>query len=294
MNFLEKEVQLPVIKINYEDLKTELENKLEEYSGLVVTEDTLKACKDAQKELAGLRNKIDGYRKEKKKELEQPIKEFESQCKTLVSLIEKAEQPIKDGIKYFDDMRREEKKATAISIIEEECEKAGLNEKYASKLTVVDKYMNLTATVKEVREDVESRAAALKLEQDGEQERIDIIQSVISAENSRLRNGLKIDEFEYQISNGMNTADIIKLIRERAEKIYKIENAPKEEPKPVEEKKEEPAPAEPVTPDKEPEAQEPLYSVTYRVKGNLATLRGVSAYLKEHGITYEVIEQKAI
>ena len=53
-----------------------------------------------------MRIKIDTYRKDKKKELSKPIAVFEDQCKDLISLIEKAEQPIKDGIKVFDDEKK--------------------------------------------------------------------------------------------------------------------------------------------------------------------------------------------
>ena len=77
MDIQVKEFQAPVIVINYETLKAELEKFLADYTGIVVTEDTLAGCKAAQKELASLRVKIDTYRKDKKKELEKPIKNFE-------------------------------------------------------------------------------------------------------------------------------------------------------------------------------------------------------------------------
>ncbi len=97
------EFQAPKIAINYETLSAELDKFLVDYTGLVVTEQTLAGCKAAQKELAGLRVKIDTYRKDKKKELEKPIKDFEAQCKELISLVDSVEQPIKEGIKVFDD-----------------------------------------------------------------------------------------------------------------------------------------------------------------------------------------------
>ena len=49
MELVEKELQMPVIKINYEDLKEELSKSLKDYEGLIVTADTLAGCKNAQK-----------------------------------------------------------------------------------------------------------------------------------------------------------------------------------------------------------------------------------------------------
>ena len=62
-----KNEQLPVIEINYEDVKKSLEETMGKYKGIVVTEEGLQDCKATQKKLAGLRNNIDKYRKDKKR-----------------------------------------------------------------------------------------------------------------------------------------------------------------------------------------------------------------------------------
>lgn len=292
MDFIEKEYQLPVVKINFEDLKAEIEKVLVDYTGLIVTEETLAGGKAAQKELASLRTKIDTYRKEKKKELEAPIKEFEAQCKELVSMIEQAEKPIKEGIKAFDDRKREEKRQKAMDIIAEEAEKAGLNEKYRVKLTCLDKYANLTATEKAVREDVETRAFALKVEQDREQEQLDIIQSVIDGENAKISTKLQLSEFRYLIELGMSTAEIIKQIKESAEKIYAAEH-----PAPVEVTEEE-APVNPLPEEaKKPEpVQAPSkpaknYKVVIEVIEPAERIRDLGTFLKTNGYNYKVVER---
>ena len=78
-----KEIK-PVIEINYEDLKNELSSQLKKYENIVVTTDTLKDCKSTQKSLAGLKRKVDDYRRAKKKELSAPIIDFEKQCKSSI------------------------------------------------------------------------------------------------------------------------------------------------------------------------------------------------------------------
>lgn len=291
MELIEKELQMPVIKINYEDLEKELNKSLEEYRGLVVTEETLAGCKNAQKELASLRTKVDAYRKDKKKELSAPITAFENQCKKLVGMIEAVEAPIKDGIKVFDDLKRNEKRIVAEAIIEEVAVKTGLNEKYKNQLTVIDKYLNLTATKKAVQEDVETRAFALKVEQDREEERLNIIQSVIDSENQRINTKLDIGQFQSMINYGLATSEIIEEVKKRAARIYEAENQPKEVP--VEPKAEEPKAPSP-EPEKENAVIQKQYTATIRMVGTAEELRSVSGFIKAHGITYEVLEQKEV
>lgn len=292
MEFIEKEYQLPVVKINFEDLKAEIEKTLTNYTGLVVTEETLPGCKAAQKELSGLRTKIDTYRKEKKKELEAPIKKFENQCKELISLIEQAEAPIKEGIKVFDDQKREKKREKALEIISEVSEKEGLNDKYRAQLTVLDKYMNLTATDKAVREDVEIRAFAIRAEQDREQERIDIIQGVIDGENARINTKLSISDFQYLIDRGIETAAIIKQVKESADKIYAAENPTKVET--MDEAETEPVTAVPEKTE-EPKAEpEKIYKVVIQVTETKERIAALGTFLKQRGYCYRVTEQTEV
>ena len=295
MDIQVREFTPPVIAINYEDLEAELKLQLKYYSGLVVTEETLAGSKSAQKELASLRVKIDSYRKEKKKELETPIKEFEEKCKKLISLIETVEKPIKDGIQYFDDQKREEKRQIALQLAAKVAEETGLNIKYAAKLDVLDKYMNLTATVKAVTEDLETRAFALKVEQDREEKRLEIIHSVLKSENSRLRTQLTLDLWQRDIEADVPTSVIIDKIKAQAAVVYEAENKPVEPPKEAEPTPEPPQPEkQPETPQAQPEIPAKQYTATLKLVGSMEELRSVSAYLKANKITYEVLEQREV
>lgn len=286
MEIIVNEYQLPVVKMNYEQLETELKNMLMTYKGLAVTDDTLQACKEAQKELARLRLSIDEHRKEKKKELSAPIVEFEEKCKKLIAMVTEAEEPIKAGIKFYDDAKREEKRKAAEEIAREIAKEVGLNEKYAASLTILDKYMNLTASKKSVREDLEIRAFALKVEQDKEEERMETIMSVLEMENKRLKNPMSVSDFAYYIENGMGTAGVIEKIKEQAERVYKAENYV---PEPVAEEKKEETPVE--VKQNEPEK---YYTMVVRFTGTLAQMQNISAKIKESGIGYKVIEKSEV
>jgi len=284
MEFNVIQAEQPIIKINFEEVKEMLTSKLEEYTGIVVTEDTLSGCKYAQKELASLRVNVDNERKKIKKELSAPISKFEDQCKELIAMIEKVEGPIKEGIKVFDDARREEKRKVALKIIEEEAANAGLNETFKAKVEVKDKYMNLTATESDVRDDVIAQTIALKVQQNAEEDRLAIITSALDRENEKLKQKLSISDFYYDINFGRATSDILAEISRRAERIYNAENAPIEEPK-----------AEPkVEPKEAPKEPQKMYSVTFNITGTADEMRMVSTFLKANNINYTTIEQKAI
>lgn len=294
-----KEFQAPVIVINYEELKTAIKQSLQEYKGLVVTEDTLSGCKAAQKELASLRTKIDTYRKDKKREAEKPIKAFEEQCKNLIGLVEQVEAPIKEGIKVYDDRKREEKRVAAEEIIANVAIENGLNEKYRAQLTVLDKYMNLTAKKKDVQDDVETRAFALKAAQDREEELLNIIQMEIDSQNNRIKTSkLTMQDFSYMISRGMETAAILNAIKAQGQKIYDAENAPKEDPKPepvAEEPKEAPEEAQkPVVEEPKTMAAPKMFTVTVKMVGTSEEMKTVSQFLKDNNISYELLEQKVL
>ena len=301
LEFTVKKEVLPVIQINFKEMKTALEETLTEYEGIVVTEQSLTTCKGKQRDLASLRVKIDNYRKDKKKELSRPIKAFEDQCKELIGLIEQAEQPIKEGIKTFDDKKRDSKRLHAIELAKEVAEEYGLNEKHADRLEILDKYCNLTAKSNEVREDLISKAMALKVEQDRELELIEIIKDTIESENEKINLKMEFKDFEKYISIGMTAREVIGEIKNRAERIYAAENPP--EPEPIPEPIQEPVPElapepiqqpEPIKPMMPEEIEESTYYAVYKIVGKIEELRSVSSFLKQNNIQYTVTDQDEI
>lgn len=304
LDFEIKEEVLPVISINFKEMKAALSEKMEQYKGIIVTEAGLSACRADQKQLAGLRNKIDTFRKDKKKEMSEPITEFESQCKELISLVEKAEHPIKAGIKVFDDKKKEEKRQKALELIQESVQAHQLNEKYASKLIVLDKYTNLSASVKSIKEDIEQRVYVLVQEQAKEQEIIQIVKTTIENVNKEIKTPIKYEDFKNLVERGYSVPEIINRINQMAEKIKLAENPPKERevinPQPT-------AVPEPVEVPQTPQvkyqtepfqnpvkADEPLYFVSFKIIGNVHQTAAIGQFLRDNKIKYEVFDKGAV
>lgn len=292
--------QLPVITMNFEEVKASLVENMERYKGIIVTEESLKDCKATQKDLAGLRNNLDTYRKDVKKEMEKPIKAFESECKELIGLIAEVEAPIKSGILEFDNKRKEEKRKFADVKIFEICQKLNLEKKYADQLTVLDKYLNLSASAKSVVEDIEQRAEALKQQQNMDKVKAEMIkaniESALETVNLTLKTPLEYKDFEKYLSLGWDGPRIVREINERAAQIRQAEKAAEEmATKKIEEEKQKeevqiPMDLKPKAPEvsKEVNKDEPMFFVDVYVESDYERIQALSKYLQANGYKYEV------
>lgn len=300
MKDIEINKQLPVITMNFEEVKASLVENMEKYKGIIVTEESLKDCKATQKDLAGLRNKLDTYRKDVKKEMEKPIKAFESDCKELIGLIAEVEAPIKSGILEFDNKRKEEKRKFADIKIFEICQKLNLEKKYADQLTVLDKYLNLSASAKSVVEDIEQRAEALKQQQNMDKVKAEMIkaniESALETVNLTLKTQLEYKDFEKYIALGWDGPRIVREINERAAQIRQAEKAAEEmATKKIEEEKQKeevqiPMDLQPKIPEvpKEVNKDEPMFFVDVYVESDYERIQALSKYLQANGYKYEV------
>lgn len=96
---------LQAIEFNFEELKTELTNRLEKYQNLTYTEETLKEAKNDKAGLNKFKDAIETRRKEVKKLCLKPYEEFEAKVKELVALIDGPIVAIDTQLKDFEDKR---------------------------------------------------------------------------------------------------------------------------------------------------------------------------------------------
>ena len=309
------EKQLPVVTMNFDEVKASLSETIEKYKNIVVTEDGLKDCKATQKELAGIRIKLDSYRKEIKKEMSKPIEAFENQCKELITLVTNAEVPIKEGIEVFDQKKKEANKQIALDMISEAITEHGLNEKYAKQVNVLDKYCNLTAKPNDVKTDIDQRCILLLQEQNKEIEMLQIMNDTIENCNKNIDAKMSIADFQSLIDMNASPVKIMSEIQSRAERIKQAElkaiadkEAKAERERLAEEERiriaslskeetpkqsvslpvdlrSEPVFTEPVT-IATPIKEEPIYFVEMRVVGTLDVIKELSQFLKNNNYNY--------
>lgn len=194
--------------VNFDEVNKMLDTMLDSLKGRAVTADSLKADKQDAKKLASLRVSIDKYRKERKKEAEATIKDFEDKCKCLVTKVQQVEKPLNDQIEAYNDLVRQEKKAYAEETIGKAIIKFGLDPKRAARLAIKPEYLNLTQTKKFVAEDVENEAVTLKIEQDKEAKILADALALINVLNETVEQKQSLDDFktitDYAIANPLD------------------------------------------------------------------------------------------
>ena len=144
------------IGFNFDELKSELAERLEHYNGLIVTEDGIKEAKADRAKLNKLRTAIDTRRKDIKREYMGPYNEFEARIKELTLLIDEPIKAIDTQLDSYEE-RRKEAKLEKIKAAYEETMSAwsSIREIIPLERILDQKWLNATTSMKSVGEDLE-------------------------------------------------------------------------------------------------------------------------------------------
>lgn len=216
MKELQVQTQLPLINGNFEEVRVSLEETLEKYKGIVVTEDSLKDCKQTKADLKKISTGIDNYRKSVKKELTKPITNFEGQCKELIALVDEVISPIDNGIKIYDEKKRQEKVKYAMDIITSEITEKALDEKYAIQLNIHSFKINNSSTLKSIKNEITEKAEFLKMQQEAEKQKIEsdlkAIEVSFNSANEGYETQLEFSKYINSYHNGNSLEKVINAI----------------------------------------------------------------------------------
>ena len=219
--------QLPVINMNYEEVRNSLEATISKYKGLVVTEEALKDCKATQKELSKIKTTLDKYRIAIKKEMLVPVTAFEKQCKELVGMVADAEVPIKEGILIFDNQTRQKKAEWAETVLEDTILKYNLQEEYRKQIDISHITINLSNSKKSIEEEIETKvktlAVAQQLEEDRKNNCYEVIKATLETVNPTLTIPFIAEDFNKFVEMGWEVSQIIREINNRVDMIKKTE-----------------------------------------------------------------------
>lgn len=142
---------LKAIEWNYDELKAELSQKLEDYKGLVYTEEQMKEAKADRAKLNALATAIDSKRKEIKKQCLQPYEAFEAQIKDLLALIKEPVSLIDTQIKDFEEEKKKKKLEEVKELFEKLKAEAGEGLEFISFEQIFeDKFLNASTSLKQV------------------------------------------------------------------------------------------------------------------------------------------------
>lgn len=111
--------QLPMpIQFNYEELKTAIKAKAEQYASVVYTEDQIKAAKADRAALNKLKKALNDERIRREKEYLQPFNEFKAQIAEIIKIIDEPVTAIDTQIKGYEEAKKEEKHAEIADLYE--------------------------------------------------------------------------------------------------------------------------------------------------------------------------------
>lgn len=152
---------LEPVKFNYEELKKELTEKVENYKNLVYTEENINMAKKDRANLNKLKKAINDEKIRVKNTLLAPYTDFESKCKELIEIVDTSVENVDRQVKAFEDEEKRTKR--------EEIQKY-FNEHVGHFKDVIifenifeDRWLNKTTTMKTVQADIEhifSRASS--------------------------------------------------------------------------------------------------------------------------------------
>ena len=107
------------IRWNYDDLKTAIAAKVEDYKGLTYTDEQMTEAKKDRAELNRFRSALDAKRKEIKKRCLAPYEAFEAQMKELTRLVDEPIEMIDSQLAEYDNRLRAEKKEQIEALFED-------------------------------------------------------------------------------------------------------------------------------------------------------------------------------
>lgn len=104
------EYQLPEkVSFNFEELKTEISAKLNQYEMAIYSDDQMKNAKTDRANLNKLKKALNDERIKREREYLKPFNEFKAQVNEIISMIDKPIAAIDSQIKCFEDQKKSEK-----------------------------------------------------------------------------------------------------------------------------------------------------------------------------------------
>lgn len=281
----------PEIEFNYDELAVNLEENLKKYEGLTFTEATAKDCRATITELNKGKKMVDDYRKKVKKQLSEPIKEFEADCKKLDAMFNETIAPLKEQSDAFEEKRKEEKRKNIQQSLLVMLDESGLDIK-DDEFPFDPKWLNKSTSMKTIEQDITDQIETIKLQMEKEEMDKQLIKSHVELMNAK--NDVELLETSYVHLAGNTENDEIKrlieqdaaVLVERREEQKKLDEEMKKAKEVVASEPEQPVSIIPV----EAETGE-LFLDVYKVTGTVTQLDALEEYMSSQGLTWEVVEE---
>lgn len=248
---------------NNAELAKYLEEKLEKYNGLVVTEDNLKEMKSVLKEIVSIRTKLTRFGADKKRELKIPYNTFTAELDQVLAVVSRVENPIANQINEFEQQEMLKRKETVLNMVEDKAQSLGVREEYKNRVIPNPKWWeNKTAKMSDVALAIDEMVKNVLEQQQNDDdlkrmqaEKVEMIKMKIDLfnQNYALDTPIQYEEIKYHVDN-IPFGELNNVLSNEFEKRLEIEIKAKE-----------PQQAEPIFTE-QPQVTEEIKTVTYVVK----------------------------
>lgn len=229
---------------NNAELAKYLEEKLEKYNGLVVTEDNLKEMKSVLKEIVSIRTKLTRFGADKKRELKIPYNTFTAELEQVLAVVSRVENPIANQIGEFEQQEMLKRKETVLNMVEDKAQSLGIRDEYKNRVVPNPKWWeNKTAKMSDVALSIEEMLkGALEQQKTDDDlkrmqaEKVEMIKMKIDLfnQNYALDTPIQYEEIQHRVNN-VPFGELDGVIAEEFEKRLEIELKAKAPQEPVEE-----------------------------------------------------------
>lgn len=222
---------------NNAELAKYLEEKLEKYNGLVVTEDNLKEMKSVLKEIVSIRTKLTRFGTDKKRELKIPYNTFTAELEQVLAVVSRVENPIANQINEFEQQEMLKRKETVLKMVEDKAQALGIREEYKNRAMPNPKWWeNKTAKMSDVALAIDEMVKGVLEQQQNDDdlkrmqaEKVEMIKMKIDLfnQNYALDTPIQYEEIQYRLNN-VPFGELDSVIAAEFEKRLEIELKAKE------------------------------------------------------------------
>lgn len=278
---------VPEIKWNNEELKTAIAEKMEEYKGLVFTEETISEGKKDRANLNKLRGAIDDERKRVKKLCMEPCNRFEKEVKEVLALVDEQINAIDVQIKEVEQIKREEKRKA----VQELFESIGFQKFVTLEMIWDEKWLNASVALSKVENQMKETMYRIG-------EEVGTISRLPEFSFEAMEVYKKTLDLTQAIKKGQELADIQKrkeeaLARQKVEEERrKAEEAAagKESENPEEAADTHDAPKKAEENDYTRVVSAPVMRIDFRVWGTKEQILALRDYMKQNNLKFEKVE----
>lgn len=222
---------------NNAELAKYLEEKLEKYNGLVVTEDNLKEMKSVLKEIVSIRTKLTRFGTDKKRELKIPYNTFTAELDQVLAVVSRVENPIANQINEFEQKEMLKRKETVLNMVEDKAQSLGVREEYKNRVMPNPKWWeNKTAKMSDVALAIDEMVKNVLEQQQNDDdlkrmqaEKVEMIKMKIDLfnQNYALDTPIQYEEIKHRVDN-IPFGELDNVLSNEFEKRLEIEMKAKE------------------------------------------------------------------